>query len=195
MPQKALYRSHCTQQTGDCDHGPAKAIRPPRSHDHLTWTGPDIPKCRPWALFPLRAATRIQRGAKRRKTAQRSLSNCLRTDNTRVFGFFEIQAWWIFGGMERFTRLRKVGSGSFGEVYEGLDNETGEAVAIKASRLPPGDPLILTLTLTCAAGVFLKMKVAEVLHTWHLCTLPQGKCCLLALTRWNSFHPLLPSGV
>jgi serine/threonine protein kinase len=97
--------------------------------------------------------------------------------------------------MERFTRLRKVGSGSFGEVYQGLDNETGEAVAIKASRLPPGDPLILTLTLTCAAGVFLKMKVAEVLHTWHLCTLPQGKCCLLALTRWNSFHPLLPSGV
>jgi hypothetical protein len=78
MPQKALYRSHCTQQTGDCDHGPAKAIRPPRSHDHLTWTGPDIPKCRPWSLFPLRAATRMlmHKGAqntKRRKTAQSPL--------------------------------------------------------------------------------------------------------------------------
>ena len=58
------------------------------------------------------------------------------------------------GGMERFTRLRKVGSGSFGEVYQGLDNETGEAVAIKASRLPPGDPLILTLTLTCVEDIF-----------------------------------------
>jgi serine/threonine protein kinase len=43
--------------------------------------------------------------------------------------------------MERFTRLRKVGSGSFGEVYQGVDNETGEAVAIKASRLiPPATP-------------------------------------------------------
>jgi serine/threonine protein kinase len=34
-------------------------------------------------------------------------------------------------GAERFTRLEKVGSGSFGEVFLGRDNATGEAVAIK----------------------------------------------------------------
>lgn len=51
--------------------------------------------------------------------------------------------------MERYTRVRKVGSGSFGEVFEGLDNETGEVVAIKVMRflVPKHDP-ILNLNLT-----------------------------------------------
>ena len=34
-------------------------------------------------------------------------------------------------GVDRFTRLEKVGSGSFGEVFLGRDNATGGAVAIK----------------------------------------------------------------
>jgi len=32
---------------------------------------------------------------------------------------------------ERFTKLEKIGKGSFGEVFKGIDNESKEVVAIK----------------------------------------------------------------
>lgn len=32
---------------------------------------------------------------------------------------------------ERFTKLEKIGKGSFGEVFKGIDNETNQVVAIK----------------------------------------------------------------
>lgn len=83
--------------------------------------------------------------------------------------------------MERYTRLRKVGSGSFGEVYQGVDNETGEAVAIKASRSPRSTTF--TQAETPNFEIILKILGGGGLARLALCNLPRGKCLPQALTR------------